>query len=149
NGFISSENQLSIKGYDAVAIGIGMGCEKETNHFLYRILEQIECPVIIDADGLSHIKSHLDLVKRKENPIILTPHPGEMASLLDINIDELMKRPFHYSLKFARDYQVYIILKGRFTIITAPTGKQAVNLTGNPGLAKGGSGDVLTGIILT
>lgn len=149
DGFISSENQLSLDGYDAIAFGIGMGRREETRLFLYHVLKQAQCPLIIDADGLTHVKPHLDRISQKKHPIIITPHFGEMANLMDININELIKKPFHYSARFARDNQVYIVLKGPYTIITSPTGKQAVNRTGNPGLAKGGSGDVLTGIILT
>lgn len=149
DGFISSESQLSLGGYDAIAFGIGMGREEGTRLFLYRVLRESECSLIIDADGLTHIKPYLDVIRQKTQPIIMTPHFGEMANLMDVSIKELIKKPFYYSFKFARDYQVYVVLKGRYTIITSPSGKQAVNRTGNPGLAKGGSGDVLTGITLT
>ncbi|HLR70292.1 MAG TPA: NAD(P)H-hydrate dehydratase [Pseudogracilibacillus sp.] len=147
-GFISSENHLSLEGYDAIALGVGIGREKGTGQFVHHVLEQAHCPIIIDADGISHMKQNLDLIKRKETPMIVTPHFGELAHLMDISVKELIRKPFYYSSKFACDYHVYIILKGRFTIITSPNGKQTVDMTGNPGLAKGGSGDVLTGITL-
>ena len=141
-------HSIPVHHYDAIAIGIGMGRNEETGGLVRNVLEQAKCPVIIDADGLYHIKSDLSLLKRRSGPTIMTPHPGEMATLLDIPVPELLKKPFRHTAEFAEKHGVFVILKGKFTIITAPNGKQAVNTTGNPGLAKGGSGDVLTGITL-
>lgn len=148
DGYISAANHLSLDEYDGIALGIGMGRQDDTKQFIRRIIDQANCPLVIDADGLFHAKSYLQNIKNRHHPTIITPHPGEMAHLLNITIGELMAFPFRYSLEFAKTYHVYVILKGRFTIITTPGGKQAVNVTGNPGLAKGGSGDVLTGIVL-
>ncbi len=134
--------------YDAIVIGMGLGREKRAEQLVQNVLTEANYPVIIDADGLYHAKfAHTKLTKRLY-PTIMTPHPGEMAMLLDVSVAELLEKPFYYSTKFARDHQVYLVLKGKNTIITAPGGQQAVNTTGNQGLAKGGSGDVLSGIIL-
>jgi len=148
NGLISTEHFPSLKGYDAIAMGIGMGRGEETSVFLKTVIDQALCPIVIDADGLFHLKSHIEELAQIKQPIIITPHPGEMARLLGIPVSKLMESPFNYSLQFAKTHHIYVVLKGRFTIITTPYGEQAVNITGNPGLAKGGSGDVLTGIIL-
>ncbi|KKE80738.1 bifunctional ADP-dependent NAD(P)H-hydrate dehydratase/NAD(P)H-hydrate epimerase [Oceanobacillus caeni] len=147
NGFLVNDTSISTSNYDAIAIGIGMGRKEGTTN-LVRTIMQANCPLIIDADGLYHLKSSLSIVKKRQAPTIITPHAGEMAMLLDVSIKELLLSPFQYSLDFAREYGVYVVLKGKFTIITSPDGRQIVNTTGNQGLAKGGSGDVLTGIIL-
>ncbi|WP_373895143.1 NAD(P)H-hydrate dehydratase [Virgibacillus sp. CBA3643] len=148
NGQLTNDTPVAVEGYDAVALGVGMGRNEETGSLVHHTLHQTDSPVVIDADGLYHAKSDLSIVKGRAYPTIMTPHPGEMAMLLDISVQALLSKPFQYSLEFARDYNVYLVLKGKHTIISAPDGRQAVNTTGNPGLAKGGSGDVLTGIIL-
>ncbi|UJL47042.1 NAD(P)H-hydrate dehydratase [Virgibacillus sp. NKC19-16] len=148
NGHLTNDTPVSLEGYDAIALGVGMGQNEETRSLVHRLLDQAESPVVIDADGLHHTKSDLSILRARPDPTIMTPHPGEMAMLLDIFVHELLSKPFQYSLEFARRHNVYLVLKGKHTIITTPGGKQAVNTTGNPGLAKGGSGDVLTGIIL-
>lgn len=147
-GYIIDDNHLILDSFDAIAIGVGMGRTTKTSNVFGALISRIQSPLVIDADGLYHLKPYLEAIKQINTPVILTPHPGEMAHLADIPLVELKKRPFHYTLEFAKKYNVYIILKGRFTIITSPSGEQAVNISGNPGLAKGGSGDVLTGVVL-
>lgn len=146
-GMIHSET-LHIKKFNAIALGVGLGRQAETAELVASIVREAKCPLIIDADGIYHLKSHLNEVKNRSEPTIITPHSGEMARLLNIDVETLLKRPFHYSQKLAQMYDMYVVLKGKATIITSPSGKQAVDLTGNPGLAKGGTGDVLTGIAL-
>src|SRR5699024_12651085 len=90
------------------------------------------------------MKQNLDLIKQKETPIIVTPHFGELAQLMEISVKELIQKPFYYSLKFAREYHIYIILKSSFTIITSTHGNKAVDMMGNQRLEKRGRGDVLT-----
>jgi len=148
DGYITNQSIIPLNDFDAVAIGIGMGRKEATGKLTAEVLEQTEVPLIIDADGLYHLKNHLSILKERTNPTVITPHPKEMATHLDITVQELMQKPFHYADQFAQEFGVYVILKGKFTIITAPSGEQIVNDTGNPGLAKGGSGDVLTGVVL-
>lgn len=149
DGFImDGDTALSLDEYDAVALGIGMGTQPETGAFIRKMVEQVHHPLIIDADGLNHIRSHLDILKERSYPTIVTPHPGEMAMLLNTSVQDIITAPFHHSLQFATTYETYVVLKGKFTIITTPNGDQVVDTTGNQGLAKGGSGDVLTGVIL-
>ncbi|GAB3045330.1 NAD(P)H-hydrate dehydratase [Virgibacillus ainsalahensis] len=147
-GYLNADNLIATDKYNAIALGVGMGQSEETTKLVERVCSEMDGPVVIDADGLSHIKSNLPEMKGRQQPAILTPHPGEMAMLMDISIPEVLSKPFYYSAGFAEKYNVYVVLKGTYTVITAPDGRQAVNTTGNPGLAKGGSGDVLTGIIL-
>src|SRR5690625_3681047 len=112
-------------------------------------MSQATCPRVIQADGLYHLRHELTILQARTGArTILTPHPGEMAVPRNISREPLPEAPFQHALAFAETHQVYVILKGAYTIITAPDGKQAVSTAGNPGLAKGGSGDVLTGIVL-
>ncbi|WP_217587374.1 NAD(P)H-hydrate dehydratase [Lentibacillus saliphilus] len=147
-GELVKSDTLLLEGYDAIAVGVGMGRRQETGAFVKSIVETAPCPLIIDADGIYHLNTCLDLVKARKHATIITPHAGEMARLLGIEIDDLLLKPFYYARQLAQTYNMFVVLKGKATIITAPTGEQAVDLTGNPGLAKGGSGDVLTGICL-
>lgn len=148
HGHIMNLGELSLVNFNAIALGVGLGRLEQTGALMSTIIKQAHCPLIIDADGIYHLKPLLDTIKERTHPTIITPHPGEMARLLGIDISTLLNKPFYYSRKLAKDYGMYIILKGKETIITSPSGEQAVDLTGNPGLAKGGSGDVLTGITL-
>lgn len=147
-GQLTDDGQLAFDAFDAVAIGVGMGRNEQAGHLVKRVLQEADYPVIIDADGLYHLKNYLHLLKERKYPTIITPHTGEMARLLGITTEELLKKPFHYAKEFASIYHVYVLLKGKYTIITHPDLTQVVDSTGNPGLAKGGSGDVLTGIAL-
>lgn len=147
-GRITSTVPLDTSGYDGVAIGMGMGREKATAEFTRRLVAEAEVPVLIDADGLHHLKPELERLRQSEYPRVLTPHPGEMAMLTDASVKDLLTHPFRISREFALRYNVYLVLKGSFTLITTPEGKQYVNTTGNAGLAKGGSGDALSGILL-
>lgn len=148
DGFLTKGDHISLDDYDGIALGIGMGRASVSDELVQHVLEHATCPLVIDGDGLTHMNNHIDMLKQRIHPTIVTPHPGEMAMLLDISIAKLLTAPFHYALTFAAEHGVFVVLKGLYTIITAPSGQQAVSLTGNPGLAKGGSGDVLTGIIL-
>ncbi|GFZ78099.1 bifunctional NAD(P)H-hydrate repair enzyme Nnr [Compostibacillus humi] len=141
-------SKLQLDAFNAIAIGIGMGRFEESGKFVAQIVEQAKCPLIIDADGLHHLTSHLNLLKERSFPTVITPHPKEMARLLDVSVKDVLLKPFYFSAAFAEKYGVYVVLKGKHTVITSPESIQAVNDTGNQGLAKGGSGDVLTGIIL-
>ena len=111
------------------------------------MLEQ-DVPVVLDADALFFWNEYASLVKKRTSPTIVTPHPGEMARMLGISIQDVEKDRLRVSQQFAIDYGVYVVLKGPYTIVTTPDGNQYVNTTGNPALAKGGSGDVLTGMIV-
>lgn len=151
NGEVKTSNfsqEIGLNDYDAIAIGPGLG--RTQTYSLFSSFNDYKGPLVIDADGLYHLSNELGKWKedRKGGPTIITPHPGEMARLIGTSISEVQKCPFQLSKDFAEVYQMYVVLKGPYTIITSPNGDQWINTTGNASLAKGGSGDVLTGIIL-
>lgn len=132
---------------DAIAVGPGMG-RTEGGRIIVEQLLRTNVPLLIDADGLYHLASLLPMLQERTAPVVLTPHEGEMARLLQVSAKEVKRNRFRLSRQFAMTYGVYVVLKGPFTICTTPTGEQFINPTGNASLAKGGSGDVLTGIML-
>ncbi|WP_020007693.1 bifunctional ADP-dependent NAD(P)H-hydrate dehydratase/NAD(P)H-hydrate epimerase [Salinicoccus albus] len=132
---------------DVIAFGPGMGVHEETEKTLEYLIENFDGTLVVDADGLtgfSHLKGK---VKARTSPLIITPHPGEMAKLMDDTVASVNQNRFEIAQDVAREYGIYVVLKGAFTLTAAPSGKIWINDTGNPGLAKGGSGDVLTGMI--
>jgi ADP-dependent NAD(P)H-hydrate dehydratase / NAD(P)H-hydrate epimerase len=146
-GHFRGEIDLSNFDLDAAAIGPGMGRTAGTKQIVKTVLEQ-EIPVVLDADALYFWKDYESLVQHRTAVTVLTPHPGEMARMLDISVNKVENNRFGIAKRFATEYGVYLVLKGPYTIITTPEGEQFVNTTGNPALAKGGSGDVLTGMIV-
>ena len=129
------------------AIGPGMSRYKEANAIVRFVLERAGIPVVIDADGLNALEEDVSILKERQIPVVLTPHPGEMARLTGKTIDEVQSDRIHYATYYAREWGVTIVLKGNKTLIAAPNGDVYVNTTGNPGMATAGSGDVLCGII--
>jgi NAD(P)H-hydrate epimerase len=114
------------------------------------IIETVSMPMVIDADGLNALAEDITILRRKRSAdIILTPHPGEMARLLGTSIPDVEAIRISVAQEFARNFGVYLILKGARTIIASPAGIAAINGSGNPGMATGGMGDVLTGIIVS
>ncbi len=132
---------------DAIAVGMGIG--REDSQLLSDLIEKLDKPLLIDADGLYHAKPLLEPLLQHKAPIVITPHYGEMAMLTDKTVPEVKRSPFSISRQFAEKHQLYVVLKGKYTVITAPDGEQIVSDQGNAGLAKGGTGDVLSGILLT
>ncbi len=150
NGFIKYECNLpvikdEIKKANAILIGCGMGVTQDTADIVRFTVENAECPVIIDADGINCIASDIDILLKKKTDIILTPHPGEMARLLKCSSENVNRNRFAAAEHFAANYNVTVVLKGAGTIIAGAEGI-SVNPTGNPGMSRGGSGDVLAGI---
>ncbi|QQK74665.1 NAD(P)H-hydrate dehydratase [Salicibibacter cibarius] len=133
---------------DGIAIGPGIGFDAKGRETLATLVDQFEGPLIVDADGLHVLAEMLENVRARERPLIITPHPGEMAALIDTTPGEVNRRRFEVAETFAREYGVYVVLKGPCTLVATPGGETWINDTGNAGLAKGGSGDVLTGMIL-
>ncbi|MCM1315924.1 MAG: NAD(P)H-hydrate dehydratase [Prevotella sp.] len=140
-------NIIDLKKYDAVVIGCGMGLTPETVKLTKFVVENSEVPVIIDADGINCIASDIDILLRKRADIILTPHIGEMARLLKCPVKEVSDNRLRSAERFIAKYKgVTIVLKGAGTIV-ADRGHMAVNPTGNAGMSRGGSGDILAGMI--
>jgi NAD(P)H-hydrate epimerase len=132
---------------DAVALGPGLSLDPETQELARALIREVERPLIVDADALSALAGHLDLLRDAAGPRALTPHPGEMARMLGIGTDAVQADRLEVTRGFSREHGVALALKGAGTVIGGPDGRITINPTGNPGLAKGGSGDVLTGII--
>ena len=130
---------------DAGLVGPGFVESRNTLDLLYGILERSDCPVVLDAGGLNLAAGHMDMVDQREAPLVLTPHDGEFARLGgDLPGGDRLGA----ARDFARRHRCVLVLKGHRTITAAPDGRALVNTTGNPGMAKGGSGDVLSGVIL-
>lgn len=137
-----------MQGKTLLAIGPGIGTHKETQRFVASLVRQTDLPVILDADGLNAFAGHAkDLAKRKSAFLAVTPHPGEMARLLGVSNANVQADRLTIALEAAKNWKAHVILKGFHTILATPDGEAFVSTTGNPGMAKGGSGDVLTGIL--
>jgi NAD(P)H-hydrate epimerase len=130
-----------------VAIGPGIGQSPETEKFLFGLLEKTDLPIVLDADALNILAKHKDKINGRNQTLVLTPHPGEMARLAGISIREVQADRENLARHFATEHYVTLVLKGWRTLIAHPDGSMAINTTGNPGMAKGGSGDILTGIV--
>ena len=137
----------TISGFDAVVLGCGLGGGLDVIELVSEIIKKSSCPIILDADGINAINKNLNLLQEAHAPIIMTPHPGEMARLLKISAEQVQADRINIAQKFAVNFGVVVVLKGVFTIIATPSGHIMINPTGNPGMAKGGSGDVLSGMI--
>lgn len=133
--------------YSAACYGCGAGRWSEDRAVLELLLKNTSCPLVIDADGLNALAEDLELLTERKGELILTPHPGEMARLLGINATEVNANRVRIARKFAQDHQVHLVLKGADTIVASPAGEIFLNKSGGPELAKGGSGDVLAGMI--
>ncbi|AIQ10930.1 bifunctional ADP-dependent NAD(P)H-hydrate dehydratase/NAD(P)H-hydrate epimerase [Paenibacillus durus] len=133
---------------DVLAVGPGIGRFQEDKEWLKRIWEGAECPLVVDADALN-ILAECDYRswKSRREPVILTPHPGEMARLAGVSTMEIQRDRIGLALSYARERGVILVLKGAHTVIASPDGRIFVNTTGHPGMATGGAGDCLTGII--
>lgn len=151
NGIIgeSSFNKIMdlLSGKKCLALGPGLGEAAETKNLVHRIIKESPVTIVIDADGLNNLAGSTEILKKAKAPLILTPHPGEMARLMDSTAGSVQKDRITCARKFAEKFNVHIILKGAKTIIAHPEGNIFINPTGNPGMASGGMGDVLTGII--
>jgi NAD(P)H-hydrate epimerase len=133
---------------DVIAVGPGLGQSPGTAAFVHALLERAGVPLVLDADALNAFASEPDrLMGRDGVDVIVTPHPGEMARLLNVSIEAVQHDRLRYARDFAAAHRVHVVLKGHRTIIASPDGRAFVNLTGNAGMATGGTGDVLTGMI--
>jgi NAD(P)H-hydrate epimerase len=137
-----------LRGKTVLAIGPGLSMQSETQQLIRAVVSQSEVPIILDADGLNAYNGMAEtLNERRTSTMVITPHPGEMARLLGITVKEVQARRLDVALEAAGRWRAYVILKGFHTILATPTGNAYVNTTGNPGMATGGTGDVLTGIL--
>ena len=135
------------QGCDAVLIGPGLGQSTRAEALTLALLRALTCPVVVDADGLNILARHIDVLDERAAPTVLTPHEGEFARLTGCTLP-VADRPGQ-AAQFAAAHRCTLVLKGHRTITAAPDGSCTVNTTGNPGMARGGSGDALSGLILS
>jgi NAD(P)H-hydrate epimerase len=131
---------------DAIAIGPGLGQSPNIKKILHKLVIS-HSSLVIDADALNVLSNNLGLLKKQKACIILTPHPGEMSRLIDKSVEYIQKNRVAVAKEAAKRFNCLVVLKGNKTVIAKPSGETFVNRTGNPGMATGGVGDVLTGMI--
>jgi NAD(P)H-hydrate epimerase len=136
-----------LPGKKGLIIGPGLGTAPETGRLVNRLVQECELPLVIDADGLNSLAGETSVLRHLHTPAILTPHPGEMARLTARTVDEIQQDRVACAREFAQAFNVHVVLKGARTVIAHPDGRVFINPTGNPGMASGGMGDVLAGII--
>ena len=134
-------------GKSCLAIGPGIGQAAETRSLVKKIISQLDVPMVIDADGLNNIAGQTQLLRKRKAPVVLTPHPGEMARLIETSAAAVQQNRLACARDFATNFSVHVVLKGAATVIAHPDGSAYINPTGNPGMASGGMGDVLTGVL--
>jgi len=136
-----------MKGIKVLAVGPGLGTEGDASEFARRLVAQTTVPVVIDADALNAFAEKTELLNGAGRVMVLTPHPGEMGRLAGLTVKEVEADRVGLARRFATEHKVTLVLKGWRTLVAHPDGSIAVNTTGNPSMAKGGSGDILTGIV--
>jgi len=146
--FDSSKDAIleAMKKSDAVVIGPGMGVTNDTREIVRLVVQNAEIPVIVDADGINCIAEDIEIIMNRKSGLIITPHPGEMARLLHCDTKMINENRVTVAEKYAEKYGITVVLKGAGTLI-ADANHTAVNHTGNPGMSRGGSGDILAGMI--
>ena len=150
NGFIgeSCADKLAeiLPKMNAVSIGCGLGNSEQTRALTEFVIKSADCPIIIDADGINSISRNIDVLRSRTGDTVLTPHPLEFSRISGLSVSEIQRDRIAAASNFSREYGVIVLLKGAYTVI-ADGDNVYVNASGNAALAKGGSGDVLTGII--
>jgi NAD(P)H-hydrate epimerase len=150
DGGIALEALEDLAAFDAdvVAIGPGLGQSDAIRSLIPALVERLGVPLVLDADALNAFVGQADrLAGRDGIDIIITPHPGEMARLMGVSIDDVQGHRIDLAREFSQSHRVHVVLKGHRTLVATPEGKVFINMTGNPGMATGGSGDVLTGVV--
>ncbi len=150
DGFLAVNARQSIEALlekaDVLAMGPGLGTNFETGEVVKWVISTFDKPLILDADALNLLAKDINNVEFSDK-VAITPHPGEFSRLISKDVKDILSNPVKYALDFATQKNIYVLLKGATTVIATPQGKYFLNVTGNSGLATGGSGDVLTGMI--
>ncbi|MDO4581937.1 MAG: NAD(P)H-hydrate dehydratase [Bacillota bacterium] len=149
-GFSSAGvNMICNFAASSVLIGPGMGREQTTVDFIRELIPRLDLPLVLDADALFAVCGALRLLRNYQKPLVITPHAGEMAKLLGVSAEDVQANRIEAAEGFARQTDTVVVLKGAGTVIATPEGRIFINDTGNPGMATGGSGDVLAGMVAT
>jgi ADP-dependent NAD(P)H-hydrate dehydratase / NAD(P)H-hydrate epimerase len=136
-----------VKGKTVLAIGPGISRHAETAEFVRTVVQKYLTAMVLDADGLNAFEGASEKLNGKGRALVITPHPGEMARLTGLSIPQVQRDRIGIARSFAREHDVIVVLKGHRTLIAQPDGEVWVNTTGNPGMATGGTGDILTGMV--
>jgi NAD(P)H-hydrate epimerase len=135
------------KTKDAIVLGPGISQHEDTRQFVLDFVRQCPVSMLIDADGLNCISHSTSVIRECQAPLVLTPHPGEMARLANCSTSDIQADRERVARSFAETHGCVVVLKGMKTVVAAPDGSCSINPTGNSGLATGGTGDVLAGFI--
>jgi len=150
-GYFTKDSLIDIlkemENMNALAIGPGIGVDEERIYLIERIIQNCNIPIVLDADGINCLSFNPSVLYSRNQSIIITPHPGELARFLGKDTKEIQENRIYYSKYTSHKYNIIVVLKGWNTIVAEPSGEIYVNATGNPGMATAGSGDLLTGII--
>ena len=146
-GDASDRIKESANGKSVLAIGPGISRDPQTAELVRALVVDLHLPLIIDADGLNAFEGRSDGLSGKGRTLVITPHPGEMARLAGCTVADVQKDRLGVARKFAREHELIVVLKGHRTLVVRPDGEAWVNTTGNPGMATGGTGDILTGMV--
>ncbi len=149
SGAVSAQSSRLILEVRPSAYVVGCGLTKtyDTVSVVKNIISSARCPIVLDADGLNAIADDKDVLLCKKSELIVTPHPGEMSRLIGKSIQDIAQNRERTAAEFAKAYGCVTVLKGHETVVAAPSGEIYINTTGNAGMARGGSGDILAGII--
>lgn len=135
------------EGKSVLAIGPGISRDPQTAGLVRALVANLRLPMVVDADGLNAFEGRTDELNGEGRTLVITPHPGEMARLAGCTIADVQNDRLRVARKFAREHELIVVLKGHRTLVVQPDGEAWVNTTGNPGMATGGTGDILTGIV--
>jgi len=136
-----------VKGKNVFAIGPGISRNPQTAELVRSLIATLPIPMVVDADGLNAFEGRTNELKGEGRTLVITPHPGEMARLAGCSVADVQNDRLGVARKFAREHQLIVVLKGHRTLVVHPDGEAWVNTAGNPGMATGGTGDVLTGMV--
>jgi NAD(P)H-hydrate epimerase len=139
--------QEGLQRATVLAVGPGISRLDSAPDSVRRLVSQTTVPLVLDADGLNAFEGRAHEIAGQGRILVLTPHPGEMSRLLGVKTSDVQKDRVELARRFAREHGVYLVLKGYLTVVATPTGRIWINTQGNPGMATGGTGDILTGII--
>ncbi len=151
SGFLSSKCieylEDLLHNFDVIAAGPGLGCSAEITEVISWLVKHTEAPLVIDADGINSLSLNIDVLTKAKAPVVLTPHPGEMARLTGSEVKDVLENKVDAARDFSTQWNCTVVLKDWRTITAVPDGQIFINTTGNAGMASGGMGDVLTGMI--
>src|SRR5580692_5492588 len=139
-------NELA-KGVTVLAIGPGISRNPQTSDLVRSMVARLQIPMVVDADALNAFEGRSDELNGKDRTLVITPHPGEMARLTGSSIVDVQKDRLGVARRFAREHELIVVLKGHRTLVVRPDAEAWANTTGNPGMATGGTGDILTGMV--